>query len=114
MNIIGTAGFNRSQAGKSAILAGFAFAMALSASSGAFAQNCVTNTVATPPSAVIPNLGSLAVPAGAASAAIAGAIGNVNTAFLTQQGSAFVSAPANPTPDQPGGGVWGRVVGGEV
>jgi opacity protein-like surface antigen len=43
-----------------------------------------------------------------------GAIGNVNTVFLTQQGSAFVSAPANPTPDQPGGGVWARAVGGQV
>ena len=49
-----------------------------------------------------------------ASAALAGTIGNVNTAFLNQQGSAFVSAPANAQPDQPGGGVWGRAVGGEA
>src|SRR5262249_6366198 len=31
-----------------------------------------------------------------------------------QQGSAFVSAPANPPPNSPGGGIWGRVVGGTV
>ena len=47
-------------------------------------------------------------------AAISAAIGNINTAFLTQQGSAFVSAPADPAPDQPGGGVWARGVGGQA
>jgi opacity protein-like surface antigen len=80
------------------------------ASSAAFAQNCNTSQsgVVSP----IPNIGQLAIPAGAASSALSGAIGSVNTIFLTQQGSAFVSAPPNPTPDQPGGGVWGRVVGG--
>ena len=64
--------------------------------------------------AKIDNIGTLAVPTSAASSAISAAIGNVNTAFLTQQGSAFVSAPANPIPDQPGGGVWVRGVGGKV
>jgi len=59
-------------------------------------------------------VGSVAIPPGAASAAIAGAIGSVNSVFLTQQGSAFVSAPANPAPNQPGGGVWARAVGGEA
>jgi hypothetical protein len=39
---------------------------------------------------------------------------HIGTAFLTQQGSAFVSAPNDPRPDQPGGGVWMRGVGGEV
>jgi opacity protein-like surface antigen len=38
----------------------------------------------------------------------------MSTAFLSQQGSAFVSAPGDPKPDQPGGGVWVRGVGGEV
>jgi opacity protein-like surface antigen len=95
---------------KGQIFAAIAFAMASSASTAAFAQNCNTTQVGTN----IGNQGLLAIPAGAASAAIAGAIGNVNTAFLTQQGSAFVSAPANPAPDQPGGGVWGRAIGGEV
>jgi opacity protein-like surface antigen len=72
--------------------------------------NCTT----TQTGFTINNIGLLAIPAGAASAAIAGAVGSVNSVFLTQQGSAFVSAPANPTPNQPGGGVWARVVGGEA
>lgn len=80
-------------------------------STGAFAQ-CTTSQVATP--FTINNIGTLAIPTSAASASISAAIGNVNTAFLTQQGSAFVSAPANPAPDQPGGGVWARGVGGQV
>ena len=88
---------------------GAAFATLLSASS-AFAQNCVTNQVG----AFIPNIGQFAIPTVATAASISGAIGNVSTAFLTQQGSAFVSAPANPLPDQPGGGVWARAVGGHV
>jgi opacity protein-like surface antigen len=92
---------------KSTILAGATLAAMLSSSS-AFAQNCTS----TP--SLITNIGLLAVPAGAAGAAISGAIGNVNSVFLTQQGSAFVSAPSNPMPDQPGGGVWSRAVGGEA
>jgi opacity protein-like surface antigen len=101
----------RMTAGKGRIFSAFVFAMASSASSAAFAQNCTTTQTGP---ATINNIGNLAVPTGAASAAISAAIGNVNTAFLTQQGSAFVSAPANPAPDQPGGGVWARAVGGQV
>jgi hypothetical protein len=48
------------------------------------------------------------------SGSFAGALGNQSTAFQTQQGNAFVSAPNDPKPDQPGGGVWVRGVGGEV
>jgi opacity protein-like surface antigen len=51
---------------------------------------------------------------GQTTSAISGAIAAVETAFLAQQGSAFVSAPANPAPDQPGGGIWARAVGGEA
>jgi opacity protein-like surface antigen len=76
----------------------------------ALAQNCST----TQTGSIVNNIGNLAVPAGAASAALAGTVGNVNTVFLNPQGSAFVSAPANAQPDQPGGGVWGRAVGGEA
>jgi opacity protein-like surface antigen len=92
------------------IFSAIAFAMASSASTAAFAQCAAPVQTGIP----APNQGLLAIPASAAGAAISGAIGNVNTAFLTQQGSAFVSAPANPIPDQPGGGVWGRAIGGEV
>src|SRR4051794_29176877 len=75
----------------------------------ALPQNC-TGTV----TGNITNIGTLGGAAGAVSSTIAGVIGSVNTAFLTQQGSAFVSAPSNPTPDQPGGGVRARALGGEV
>jgi len=97
---------------KAGILAGTVLAVLLSTSS-AFAQNCATTQTSTTGS-TINNIGLLAVAPGAASGAIAGAIGSVNSVFLTQQGSAFVSAPANPQPDQPGGGVWARAVGGHA
>jgi|GEM_PF-111921 len=81
----------------------------------ALPRNCygtVSNTTVngTP----ITNLGFLGGSAGAVSSTISGVIGSVNTAFLTQQGSAFVSAPGNPTPDQQGGGIWARSLAGEV
>src|SRR6266700_3977767 len=92
-------------------IAGSALLGLLLASSADFAQNCAPTAQT---GRGIENIGTLAVPTSSASASISAAIGNVNTAFLTQQGSAFVSAPANPAPDQPGGGVWGRAVGGQV
>ncbi len=96
--------------GRTTRILGVGVAAVLLTSSAALAQNCNSTSVG----GIIPNVNVLAVPAGAAGAALAGAIGNVNTVFLTQQGSAFVSAPANPAPDQPGGGVWARAVGGQV
>lgn len=91
-------------------VAGVALAALLSSASGAFAQ-CAAPVQT---GIIINNAAQFAIPPGAASATIASAIGNVNTSFLTQQGSAFVSAPANPLPDQAGGGVWVRGIGGEV
>ena len=44
--------------------------------------------------------------------AFAATINATNTAFLTHS-TAFVSAPPNPPPNSPGGGVWTRVIGGE-
>jgi len=90
----------------------------LTASTGAMAQ-VVATAPATPNCSSaqvgpIPNLSTAAAPASAVAGALSGAIGNINTIFLTQQGSAFVSAPPNPAPDQPGGGVWARAVGGQV
>ena len=113
---------NFSSARRFGYLAWAGLAGTVMASSGAFAQapppltttfqNCTTTQVATP--TIINNIGTLAIPTSATSAAISAAIGSINTAFLTQQGSAFVSAPADPAPDQPGGGVWARGVGGQV
>ncbi|MBV9565942.1 MAG: autotransporter domain-containing protein [Bradyrhizobium sp.] len=98
---------------KSLLLGGIAGVAWLSAVPAAWAQNC--STTQDPNSRLtIDNIGNLAIPPGAAAAAIAGTIGNVQTAFLAQQGSAFVSAPPSPSPDQPGGGVWARAIGGEV
>jgi opacity protein-like surface antigen len=55
---------------------------------------------------------SSAIASGSASVAtIVSSINSVNTAFLTQS-SAFVGSPSNPQPDQQGGGVWARGVGG--
>ena len=45
--------------------------------------------------------------------ALVSSINTVNTAFLTQS-SAFIGSPANPRPDQEGGGVWARGVGGHL
>jgi len=42
---------------------------------------------------------------------VAASIHSANTAFLAQS-TAFVGAPPNPVPDQPGGGIWARGVGG--
>jgi opacity protein-like surface antigen len=102
--------------GKSRILAGIAFAMVASTASGAFAQcvGTVTGPGAGPPANFGPQFAAIAAAGGAASGAFAGALGNMSTAFLSQQGSAFVSAPGDPQPGQPGGGVWTRAVGGEV
>jgi hypothetical protein len=101
----------RLKAREGSVLAGFAFAVVISTGSGAFAQNC--NTTQAGPT-TITNIGQLAVPPGGASASIAAAITSANSVFLTQQGSAFVSAPSNPAPYQPGGGVWAKAVGGEA
>jgi opacity protein-like surface antigen len=98
---------------KGRVLAGFAFAMAVSTSSGAFAQ-CTGSATGLGAPIFGNQLSAITAAAGAASSSFAGTLGNINTAFLTQQGSAFVSAPNDPKPDQPGGGVWVRGVGGEV
>jgi opacity protein-like surface antigen len=110
MDSFGTSELSRLHRGRSLILAGIAFAAMISVSSGAFAQqaNCVTTGNGQA------NFASLGGVSGSASAAFVGAIGNINTAFISQQGSAFVSAPQDPGPNQPGGGVWVRGVGGEV
>lgn len=93
-------------------IAGAAVLAVLLSSTGAIAQatpNCTSSQVGG-----VANLVQLASPASAVAGALTGAIGNINTMFLTQQGSAFVSAPRDPSPNQPGGGVWARAVGGQV
>ena len=93
-------------------LAGIVFAVASSISSASLAQ--VTNCISGPNTTGVTNLDAAAGINAAVSAAFVSSISQINTAFLSQQGSAFVSAPPNPAPDQPGGGVWIWGVGGEV
>ena len=45
--------------------------------------------------------------------ALVTSINSVNTAFLTQS-SALIGSPANPLPEQQGGGVWARGIGGHL
>jgi opacity protein-like surface antigen len=104
----------RLKARQGRFLAGIAFAAAISTGSGAFAQNCTTTASGPGAASFGGPLQAAAAAGGAAAGSFAGALGNMSTAFLSQQGSAFVSAPGDPKPDQPGGGVWVRGVGGEV
>src|SRR6516165_297539 len=73
----------------------------------AAAQNCTISTDAAN------NGAGVTATSVAVAANIAATVAAANTAFLTQS-TAFVSAPGNPQPDQPGGGVWSRAVGGQV
>ena len=57
---------------------------------------------------------------GAAVAGVSASVGSLvssihtaNTGFLTQS-SAFIGSPADPQPDQQGGGVWARGIGGHM
>src|SRR5262245_8754787 len=71
----------------SAHFAGAAVALMLFGTSGALAQNCTA--VATAP-VFIGNINAVAGVPAATAGAIAGTLGNVSTAFLSQQTSAFV------------------------
>ncbi len=67
-----------------------------------------------PPGTTGPGAGILGQFTSALSAQISAATSNANTVFQAGQGSAFVSAPGNPPPNSPGGGVWGRATGGQA
>jgi len=97
---------------KRGALGAIAFGLASSACSGAFAQ--ATNCTSSANPTGVANVEQVATINASVSAAFVSAVSQINTAFISQQGSAFVSAPANPAPDQPGGGVWVRGVGGEL
>ncbi len=102
------------------VFGGLALATTLAISGQAFAQcaaptNVVGGAPGLPANVIVgPGAGILGNMAATTSAIIAADLSNATTAFQAQQGSAFVSAPANPPPNSPGGGIWGRVVGGEV
>lgn len=92
------------------ILGVLAAAMAMSASSSAIAQCTGTGTAALLGAAPI-NIAGVAQ--GAAVSSLISSINTLNTAFLTQS-TAFIGAPGNPRPNQEGGGVWARGIGGEI
>jgi outer membrane autotransporter protein len=103
---------------KAAFVGATAIVIAVSTTSGAQADTCAPNAVfVTPgifraPPPPIP-LGPAFSGGVAAADAIISSINTADTALLTQS-TAFVSAPPNPKPDSPGGGVWVRGVGGNV
>jgi opacity protein-like surface antigen len=97
----------RSQGGKAAAL-GLALTLSVLATSGAQAQNCTL-----PPPAGVANLGAIGSSPASIGSLIGSSITTASTAFLLQSG-AFVGAPGNPSPNQLGGGVWVREVGGGI
>ena len=95
---------------------GIAVALMLLGGSGALAQNCTPTLLLGTTTPIVQLTGTnqvVTVPAAAASI-VAGALGSVSTAFLSQQTSAFVVGARADQPDQAGGGVWMREVGGHV
>jgi hypothetical protein len=93
---------------KAAFVGAAALVIAVSATSGAQAQNC---TPFVSPFGF--DLSPLYTAGLSAAIAVGSAITAANTAFLTQS-TAFVSAPGNPKPDSEGSGIWVRGVGGEA
>jgi len=84
-------------------------AATLCAATGAQAQNCTLG----PSPGLIGNLAAVGSSPAAVGSMIGASITASSTAFLLQS-SSFVGAPPNPAPDQQGGGIWVRGVGGEV
>jgi opacity protein-like surface antigen len=97
-----------------AILGAGALAVTLFSGSAAQAQCTPVGLNTTPLGPVVTQAASMAVANVAASVgALVSAINSVDTVFLTQS-SAFIGSPPNPQPDQEGGGVWARGVGGHL
>jgi outer membrane autotransporter protein len=86
---------------------GVALAASLLGASGAQAQNCTLGP------AVAGNLNTIGASPSSVGSMIGSTITTAETAFLLQS-TAFVGSPGNPSPDQQGGGIWVRGVGGQV
>jgi opacity protein-like surface antigen len=96
---------------KGAILGAGALGLILFSSSAAHAQCAATGSLQNSP--LSPTVAMAVAGVSASVNALVTSINTANTAFLTQS-SAFVGSPANPQPDQEGGGVWARGVGGHL
>jgi hypothetical protein len=99
-------------------LAGVALAAVILAPSGAAAQCTDTFPYTITVSPGTPFLGfpkqnDFPLGTGSSLNALMSTINTVNTAFLTSS-SSFVGAPAGSAPNQSGGGVWSRAIGGNV
>ena len=98
------------------LLVGATLAVGLLGSSSAWAQ-CRDNFnyafIDTPGPGGIPVAAGFPLGGGSSLSALTSTINTINTAFLTST-SAFVSSPGNPQPNQQGGGVWARTIGGTV
>jgi outer membrane autotransporter protein len=98
---------------KSPALGAGALVVMLFSSSAAEAQ-CVAVGL-NPPPPNFPTQVAVAAIAGVSASvgSLVSSVNSANTVFLTQS-NAFIGAPANPQPDQEGGGVWARGVGGHL
>ncbi|MFL5041722.1 MAG: autotransporter domain-containing protein [Xanthobacteraceae bacterium] len=97
---------------KSALLGGSALMLVLSASSGAWAQCTGGDTLGGGGLPVL-NFSALAGGTAASVNSLVSVLNTANTAFLTQT-NAFIASPPDPAPNQQGGGVWARGIGGRV
>jgi outer membrane autotransporter protein len=97
---------------RAAVLGAGALVVALLSTSAAQAQ-CTAPGFVPPPG--FPTGPAVTAVAGVSAyvGTIAAAIHSANTVFLSQS-TAFVASPPNPAPDQQGGGVWARGVGGHL
>jgi outer membrane autotransporter protein len=93
--------------------AGVAALALIAGSGGALAQDCSALIVNTEFSGSF-DLTLSGGPAAGVASAVAGSLGNVATAFLTNQTSAFVAGSTSTRPEQTSGGIWVRGVGGLV
>jgi opacity protein-like surface antigen len=99
---------------KTTILGAGALALTLFSGSAAQAQCTPVGLNTTPLGPVVSQAAGMAVANVSASVgALVSSINSVDTVFLTQS-SAFIGSPTNPQPDQQGGGVWARGVGGHL
>jgi outer membrane autotransporter protein len=90
------------------VLGALAAAALMSASSAAMAQ-CTGSGAA----GALAGFNLAGIAQGSAVSTLVSSINTLNTAFLTQS-TAFVGAPGNPRPNQEGGGIWSRGIGGEI
>lgn len=99
------------KARKNLLMAGTALVAIVGASSAAQAQcSGLTIGAGTP---LEFNAGALTAAGAGTISSIVSTLNTVSTTFLTQS-TAFVSAPGNPQPNQSGGGLWVRGIGGTV